>query len=237
MERNLLVHVLCVILVCVGFGCSKDDVSDPSGTVMLNMLNEKSGGTRLGTSDIYINEANNFYTRSCYIADCGNTGGVGKRIGPVTNNLVREVAVAQDHMYQAFDEETIMTFPSGVNAVFLNSTYYRFYVVEPLKTDASKAGSVVKYVSVQAEADDLPEYNKVVAEFLNYTVDPVSIDLPKGAEYTFDTKFDKLFSHSVKRNTLTLSLVNDGYEHTGDYNLYIRQGQIFTRVILRVKKY
>ena len=103
-----ILHVLCVILVCVGFGCSKDDVSDPSGTVMLNMLNEKSGGTRLGTSDIYINEANNFYTRSCYIADCGNTGGVGKRIGPVTNNLVREVAVAQDHMYQAFDEETIM---------------------------------------------------------------------------------------------------------------------------------
>jgi len=233
MERNLLVHVLCVILVCVGFGCSKDDVSDPSGTVTLNMLNEKSGRTSLGSSDIYINEANNFYTRSCYIADCGNTGGVGKKIGPVTNNLVREVAVAQGHMYQAFDQETIMTFPSGVNAVLLNSTYYRFYVVEPLKADVSKAGSVIKYVSVQAEANDLPENDKVVAEFQNY-IDPVSIDLPKGAEYAFDTKFDKVFSHSVKRNTLTLTLVND-YVHAGDYNLYIRQGQIFTQVILRVE--
>ena len=117
MNTKKIVGIFLLSLCTMCFvNCSDDDTpDDPADTITLNMLNEHNGKTYLGESKTYINEANNFVTSSNFISDVGNGAGVGADILPSLTNLTHEVLVTPGHIYQIFDKNTLIDFPSGTN--------------------------------------------------------------------------------------------------------------------------
>lgn len=96
----------------------------------------------------YINEANNFVTSSNFISDVGNGAGVGADILPSLTNLTHEVAVTPGHIYQIFDKNTLIDFPSGNHAIQVEASYYQAYVVSKIVNSDMTIGAIVKYISV-----------------------------------------------------------------------------------------
>ena len=237
MKKNVLFQLLFAGVLFLGTSCSKDNVpNDPEGTVSLNMLNEQNGKTRLGTSDVYINKANNFYTNSCLISEIGNVGGIGKEVEPRLNNLVREVAVAIGNMYQVFDAETVFDFPSGTRAIMAGAAYYRFYVVAPIAVDDVQTGAIVKYVSVYPDAQGLPEYGKSLGT-VTYVGETVSMELPKNTECFWYDGVPEVFDISASDGVLRMTLNRTPTEFngvSGTYEVYIRLGNVYTSVTVRV---
>ena len=218
--------------------CSNDDDSsiDPAGTVTLNMLDEQNGKTRLGESDVYINKAYNFHTSSCLITDKGSAGGLGGSTSPELNNLVREAAITPGHVYQIFDSEALREFPSGTKAVMLGASYYQAYAVSPIQKETSTIGAVIKYIPVHPEANGLPEYGYKFGD-VYYSGQSVSMQLPKGAECFWYDGVPEVFDISVEGGTLQMRLLRTptGYNGvSGNYNIYLRLGNVYTSVIVRV---
>lgn len=218
--------------------CDKDDDTsiDPAGTVTLNMLDEQSGKTFLGQSDVYINKANNFRTSSCLIAATGQAAGLGGQTTPELDNLVREVAVTPGHVYQIFDFESMREFPSGTKAVQLGTVYYKVYVVSPIATETGASGMVVKYISVSPDANGLPEYGYQFGS-VNYSGDVATMKLPKDVECFWYSGIPEVFDIEVRGDELILILRKTPTEYNGvrgNYNIYIRKGNVFTSVVVHV---
>ena len=237
MKKNALLKILLAMVVVAGASCSDDDTpNDPAGTVTLNMLNEQNGKTLLGTSDVYINKANNFYSSSCFISDAGSVGGVGTSIEPILGNLVNQVAVTKGHLYQIFDSETVHDFPSGVRAIMTDAAYYRLYVESPITVDNNLTGAIVKYVLVYPDAHNLPKYGHLIGE-VQYSGESVSMELPKDAECFWYGGVPEVFDISTDDRILRMTLTRTPTEFngiTGDYRVYIRLGNVFTSVVVRV---
>lgn len=127
---NQLFRLMLVVILFSVVSCSDDDNSQNlTDITTLNMLNEQNGRTTLGNSDVYINKANNFRTNSCVIAELGKSKDIGSAVTPkVGEGLAREVAVVSNHLYQAFDEDAVRSFPSGEWAAAVGAVYYQFYV-------------------------------------------------------------------------------------------------------------
>lgn len=239
MKKNLLFKLLLTVISFSAISCSDDDnnSADLENITTLNMLNDDNGRTRLGNSDIYITDENNFSTSSCLLVELGGTNGIGKVVPPkVGDGLVRKAAVLPGYLYQAFDEETVMEFPSGKRAVMVSSSYYQFYVESTIMKDVSNAGTpvnvgaVVKYASVYPDLQDLPEYGKMIVD-LTYSNSLVEMQFPADVEFyyrpndTFDvqTEAGKL---TVAANTLSYKI---------EYPIYIRRNNVFTEIIIRIE--
>lgn len=218
-------------------GCDNDDdANDPEGTITLNMLDENNGKTFLGESDVYINRANNFHTSSCLIADIGNIGGLGKINVPKLDNLVREAAVIPGHIYQVFDYEAVREFPSGTRAVAVGAAYYQAYAVSPISSEANTVGTVVKYISVYPDSRGLPEYGYKLGE-VNYGGDLVSMKLPKNSECFWYGGIPEVFDIWIEDGVLYMRLIRTPTDYNGikgGYEVYIRVGNVYTSVFVRV---
>lgn len=237
MKKIVLFQILLAGILISLASCSKDDTpGDPEGTATLNMLDERNGRTLLGASDVYINKANNFFTILCYIADEGSAHGIGATGEPMLGNLLREVAVIPGHVYQVFDRETVWVFPSGNKAVEVGYAYYQCYVESPILVDDQSAGAVIRYVSVYPETRGLPVSGHKLGD-LSEVEQSVSMKLPKGAECVWDEgRMLNVFDISVAGGKLKMTLIQyPYYEITGDYEVYIRVGSVFTRVVARVE--
>ncbi|GHU56699.1 hypothetical protein FACS189411_08010 [Bacteroidia bacterium] len=233
MKKGLLISMLAGFMF-VGTACKDEIPKDPSGAVTLNMLDENNNKTWLGESDVYINKANNFSSRSCYIAEVGATGGLGKNMPPKLDNLVREAAVTPGHAYQVFDQETIRKFPSGVRSIMVGASYYRLFVVSLIMKDSISTGANVKYISVLPETYGLPEYGTKIADFNQYG-DEVSIDLPEDAELFWEEGTFVLFHIEMDGGKLKVRLTTpEPWNNVGDYSIYIRVGSSFTEVIVSI---
>ncbi|MEG0795785.1 MAG: DUF5036 family protein [Odoribacter sp.] len=243
MTTKRIFNVGSILLMFVSFifmvSCDKDDdtPNDPGDTVTLNMLDEQNGHTPLGESDVYINKANNFHTFRSLIADAGNAYGIGVKMSPKLDNLVREVAVTPGHIYQIFDPSTLYDFPSGVRAVQVGTAYYKTYVVSSITKDTELTGAVVKYVLAYPDAKGLPEMNSDYG-IVNDVGDEIRIALPKGVEYFFDTSNAEYFTVSLIGNKLVVQLKvssNDFYEIQGTYKINIRLGNVYSSVLFTVR--
>lgn len=243
MNKREISNVLSIALIALTsifiVSCDKDDFSDPTDTVTLNMLNEDNGKTMLGTSSVYINKANNFFSkfslgRYSLIADLGNSKGIGQNFTPKLTNLVLETAVVPGHSYQVFDEGSIIEFPSGTLAISLGATYYRIYAVSNLPASGATTGAVVKYTSVYPDAKGLPAYEQELGTMQNWG-DVLEVAIPKGAEYYYDDYRGKnVFNMNVVNGKLRIELIVEPYDVYGTHTIYIRNGTTYSRVLITI---
>ena len=242
MNTKKMLQTACVFAILISFSiltsCSKDDdiPNDPTGTVTLNMLDERNGKTFLGVSDVYINKANNFHSSSSLLTDIGSAAGLGSQKAPVLNNLVREAAVQPGHIYQVFDYEAVREFPSGIRAVAVGAAYYQAYAVSPIQSETDRIGTVVKYVSVYPDSQGLPEYGYKFGE-VNYAGDYVFFTLPKDSECFWYSGIPEVFDIQVRDGELVMQLnrTPTGYNGvSGNYSIYIRKGNVYTAIVVRV---
>lgn len=238
MKKNLFGSLLPVVMMLLAISCSNDEVKAPDleNITTLNMLNVENGATRLGNSDIYINDENNFTTNSCYLVELGISGEIGKVIAPsIGNGLVRKASVVEKCLYQAFDEESVMRFPSKTVATMVDAVYYLFYVESyiikdiPNTTTSENVGAVVKYSAIYPDPLDLPGYGETVLDIIeNHGV--VEMSFPKDVEFAYDE--DDRFEVETSGGRLKVTLVYTSGR--GDYPIYVRRGNVFTEVIVRI---
>lgn len=242
MNTRKRVNGLSVLMIIASFAfitsCDKEEhIEDPADTVTLNMRNEANGKTMLGTSGVYINDANNFDSdRRSLIADCGSAAGIGVGVEPMLNNLVYEVAATPGHIYQVFDNDAIKKFPSGMRATQIGATYYKVYVVSPITADNKTTGAILKYVSEYPEDAKLPQRGDHIGE-MNYHDGTVEMNFPEGAEYEFNGK-KSYFEFVTKDGKLVVKLLKEPNSFDGPYGqyvVYIRLGTVYSYVVFEVK--
>lgn len=237
MKKNLFGSLLLVVMMVSAISCSDDDnAPDLENITTLNMLNDDNGRTRLGNSDIYINNENNFSTNSCYLVELGGASGIGKVVPPkVGNGLVRKTSVTAGWLYQAFDDETIMQFPSKAIAMIVDAAYYQFYVESyimkeiPNTTTSENVGAVVKYSMVYPDPQDLPGFGETVLDISNEN-GIVEMTFPKDVEFAYDE--NERFVVETDGGHLKVTCLYR-YERI-DYPIYVRRGNVFTDVIVRI---
>lgn len=89
--------------------CSSDDDGCiyPDTVISLNMMNESNGDTKLGDSNVFINNADNFTSpsSSAVIGSMGRNGNY--TAAPVLSQLAKEDAVNPGEFYQVFNDSDI----------------------------------------------------------------------------------------------------------------------------------
>ncbi|MCS2585360.1 DUF5036 family protein [Bacteroides sp. BFG-551] len=233
---------ISLLSLCITFfmSCSDDDTpNDPADTITLNMLNEHNGKTYLGESGTYINEANNFVTSSNFISDVGNGAGVGANILPSLTNLTHEVAVTPGHIYQIFDKNALIDFPSGNRAIQVEASYYQAYVVSKILNSDMTIGAIVKYIPVVPANNELPAYRYNIGS-LHYIDETVELALPPNIEFFLKEHSAGKIGLNVTsaNNKLRITLTktpNIDYGPYGTFDLYIRSNNVFTVVEVNVK--
>lgn len=243
MKTKKLIGIFFLSLCTFWFSSCNDDeaIEDPADTITINMLNENNGKTFLGRSNVYINEANNFYSTSNFIADVGNGQGVGAKVPLSLTSLTQEVAVTPGHIYQIFDRNILMDFPSGNRAIQVGASFYQAYVVSTISEKDIITGAIVKYTSITTESNQLPEYEHNLG-VLHQIGNKVEITLPPNSEYYIDEHYGEnkdSFNIEYIRNKLVLTLAKSPNQISGPYgvyDIYIRLNNIFTVVNVRVEK-
>lgn len=193
MKTTNLFLVAIILMSTINFiSCDKDDdVKEPQGAVAVNMLNESNGKTLLGTSDVYIDKANNFTSNWCAIARLGKKNGL-QNADPLLQNLADKVAVEPGNCYQIFNENALYRFPSGEYALNIDADYYNVFVASQIKQDDKTIGANVKYALQKVPKHGLPEYDKNIG-VLNprLGVKELTIELP-----TSDFEYEPRFANS-----------------------------------------
>lgn len=238
--KHLFLKQTSLIVICFLssflISCKKENILEPSNAIALNMLNESNGKTILGESDVYISKANNFTAKSTLIADCGKSSGLGENIAPELNNLAQEVAVTTGNYYQLFNKYSVKKFPSGVMAAPLNTIYYKVFVESAIVDNEKITGAKVKYVGVYPKENRLPKWGEFLGDIYKTNDGEIEFTLPNGAECFFVPR-NSLEEGSFKVTTIDNRLVikllkspNKVYGPYGNYNVYIRLGNIFSSV-------
>lgn len=238
MKKNVLGGLLLVVMLIGGVSCSDDIEVDLRDVVTLNMTNEDNGKTIIGNSDVYINKANNFQTDTFLIAPLGKTKGIGAVIYPqATEGMVHETEVIPNHLYQVFDEDDVMGFPSGEWAVAVDAVYYQMYV-ESLIADGTKTtGAKVQFVPVTLYPYGLPHNDYPIGN-LTHAGESSYNYLYEDVEYFYHDSISEVFDVRVMNGNIRLTLKEDPTEDNGlrgDYAIYARRDHIYTKLIVSVE--
>lgn len=217
--------VICSFGSCSG---GNEDLGDPVGTVTLNMMNQDNGRTMLGSSDVYIDKADNFHGFACIIAELGQKSGLGAVSTPVLNGIAYEVAVKPGCAYQVFQKDLIRRFPSGNYALEIDSYYYNVYVVSRIEKEGVTTGAMVKYVSVDTPVRGLPEFNSDIGN-LNNPMEDLHIDLPT-SDFEYTLLDDNGQVRCVKEGKRLVVSLEDGNNVQGTFGIYIRIRESYTYV-------
>lgn len=157
------------ILATVTFtACSDRDDEQHILTTTLNMMNEDNGATRLGNSDVYINNSNNFASNACRLFDMGSCTDIEK-IDTRKMDIkyaVSEIAVQLDHGYAIYAGDT-HHFPSGTIAIPVNSDIYgvcpkSWINSESTTRTTTTVGATVNFGIIKPYSYNLPDWNSTV---------------------------------------------------------------------------
>lgn len=238
MKKNVLGGLLLVVMLIGSVSCSDDIDVDLRDVVKLNVANEDNGKTLFGNSDVYINKANNFKTDTFLIAPLGKTKGIGSVIYPqAMEGMVHETEVIPNHLYQVFDEDDVMGFPSGEWAVAVDAVYYQMYV-ESLITEGDKTtGAKVQYIPVTPYSYSL-SYNGYPITRFSSSIRVVEIGFQRDAEFFYYDDILEVFDVTIINGSIILRLKEDPTEENGfrgNYAIYVRQGYVYTKKIVTVE--
>lgn len=230
-----LKYFYILFLLCL-VSCSSDDTDEFQDAVTLNVMNEVNGKTIIGNSDVYLNKNNNFQSESWYIAPAGT---LDKETQPDLVSLIREAAAEPNHLYCLYDPESLMTFPSGKQAIFVGSAYYKLLVESNISSNESIQGAKVKYKSIIVSDNKLPAKNTMIGSMLNVG-DEISYNVGNVIEYAlgealsynrdcFDIKFNNGVLAIIQKKP-----VDKTHGPYGDYKIFIRSGNVFTSLAFQV---
>lgn len=238
MKKNVFGGLLLVVMMIGVVSCSDDIEVDLRDVVTLNMANEDNGKTLLGNTDIYINKANNFKTDTFLIAPLGKTKGIGSVIYPqAMEGMVHETEVIPNHLYQVFDEDDVMSFPSGEWAVAVDAVYYQMYVESSITEGDKTIGAKVQYIPVTPEPNGLPYYGYQMRKITS-AGEGTSVYLYDDVEYFYHDSISEVFDVSIIRASIQLTLKEDPTEENdlrGDYDVYARRGNVYIKLIVTVE--
>lgn len=240
MTTNSFVRILLLSVFGLYYltSCSKDDNDyiDPVGTVTINMMDENNGQTELGNSDVYIDNAHNFYGPYCLLSQLGLKNGLGDISAPVLNGITRKVAVEEGCAYQVFKKHALRTFPSGKNAINVSADYYNVYVVSDITQKEVVVGATVKFVLMDVPDNGLPQPDTYIGSFNKYSWEEqtIEIELPDDDfEYEADISSWINIEHEKKDKKLIVKLSEPTEEDT--FLFYIRIGESYTFVYGKIE--
>lgn len=237
--KKIFLPLFFAAITLGGVSCSDDDnVSDPAGTVAINMLDESNGKTVLGDSGIYIDKAQNFIGNSnCVLFVSGRSGGLGAVSVKSFDTPASQAAVQPGYGYVAVRPSTLMQFPSGKLALpIVNGVnYLKFYVVSPLSQDDKTVGAAVKYAQGRPARYNLPEYGSTVLTITMSDYEglgtEVALALPT-ADCEFDFPDADTYVGCERRGRKLVFWLEDWSR--GNYELFLRIGESYTKVYVEV---
>lgn len=238
--------LFCLTLVTAS-SCSSDEDMPwiPDSVISLNMMNESNGNTKLGDSNVYINNADNFTSSSssAVIASLGMSGSY--TAAPLLTQLAKEVAVTPGEFYQVFNDRDIKMFASGKRALSVNADYYNLYVADWINDSNGK--HIGAKVSCNVEATEhvtLPEWNEVVITLTHGIGNNSSWVEPEESLYTFPSGCEVNVDYNgwedylmveVEGNVVTARFSNNRPRQSGQAYLYVREGGFYSRVIIDIR--
>ena len=223
--KNIKKFVLLALSLCITLfatSCSEDETSQASFN-SLNMLDENHGKTLLGETGVYINGSMNFRSDSWQVIDLGISSSFPSKTMPNLDNLSSEISVLPNHRYACCNTENVLTFPSHKNAYEIGCKYYQFVVSSFLEKETGKVGAVVEYTSSLSDEKELLD-------------EQLSFDALGAEEYCFFEKSED-FAISLSNGHLKVALrksPNELYGPYGTYSIYLRKGNVYTKVTFDV---
>lgn len=210
----------------------EDDITEPAGAININMMNEDFGKTELGNSDVYIDNAYNFYGPSCSITSLGKKKGLDNS-NPLFNGLATKVAVEPGNAYQFFRDAAVREFPSGKLALHIKADYYNVYVLSHIIQDDVIVGANVKFALEKAPRYDLPEYDSNIGHILStdFNTHKLTITLPSSdfeVEPAFASSKYYTLDYQKEDNKIIVKLIN--YKESDVFGFYIRIKESYTYV-------
>ena len=241
MDKLLKLMPLMLLLFLAGCSSKNDDEESEVFSTTLNMMNEDNGKTIFERTGYYIDNAGNFTSEYGYwcIVDAGNTSLSNTKWQADLENRVRTAAVQYNHSYHFFRNADLIEFPSGTFAVPLETDFYKLRVEEPIKENGVTKGAVVKFVKSKVSSRTLPAKGSVIGSMVNAADSKIEIPVPKGAEYCEGEKIKSIgniFDNQINDGKLIIkpNYWSDGSSRREEFDLYIRQGSICTKVLFYV---
>lgn len=234
MKNNIVLFALSLFITLFATSCSEDESSLASYT-SLNMLDENHGKTLLGETGVYINGSMNFRSDNWQIVDLGTSVSLPSGQIPNLDNLSNETSVLPNHRYVLCKSENVFSFPSHKNAYEIGCKYYQFVVSSFLEKETCKVGAVVEYTSSLSDEKELPRKDTNIGELFGLD-DQLSFDALGAEEYCFFGKSED-FSISLSKGHLKVALrksPNELYGPYGKYIIYLRKGNVYTKVTFNV---
>ena len=230
--------------------CEKSDKVErfPEGTSMVKMMNEDNGDTRLGNTNVHITSTGNFRS-SIYsvsspvlpILDCGKKDGIGDIGLPSFMNMAPEVAVTPGHGYVICNSDSVLEFPSRMQAIREDAQIYRVYVDSWIYQDGKEIGANVYFLlGWPLERGQMPEMESNIGtltwDMQSNTSSTISIKLPSEDIEVF-LNGNGIITYTTKGRTLTLALSNSpmSFDIT-DYTIFIRSGSVYTKSVVTIKQ-
>ena len=241
MDKLLKLMPLMLLLFLAGCSSKNDDEESEVFSTTLNMMNEDNGKTLFEDTGYYIDNVGNFTSEYGYwcIVDAGNTSLSNTKWQADLENRVRTAAVQYNHSYHFFRNADLIEFPSGTFAVPLETDFYKLRVEEPIKENGVTKGAVVKFVKSKVSSRTLPAKGSVIGSMVNAADSKIEIPVPKGAEYCEGEKIKSIgniFDIQINDGKLIIkpNYWSDGSSRREEFDLYIRQGSICTKVLFYV---
>ena len=234
MKNNIVLFALSLFITLFATSCSEDESSLASYT-SLNMLDKNHGKTLLGETGVYINGSMNFRSDNWQIVDLGTSVSLPSGQIPNLDNLSNETSVLPNHRYVLCKSENVLSFPSHKNAYEIGCKYYQFVVSSFLEKETCKVGAVVEYTSSLSDEKELPQKDTNIGDLFGLD-DQLSFDALGAEEYCFFGKSED-FSISLSKGHLKVALrksPNELYGPYGKYTIYLRKGNVYTKVTFNV---
>lgn len=177
----------------------------------------------------------NFRSDNWQIVDLGTSVSLPSGQIPNLDNLSNETSVLPNHRYVLCKSENVLSFPSHKNAYEIGCKYYQFVVSSFLEKETCKVGAVVEYTSSLSDEKELPQKDTNIGDLFGLD-DQLSFDALGAEEYCFFGKSED-FSISLSKGHLKVALrksPNELYGPYGKYIIYLRKGNVYTKVTFNV---